>query len=663
MKIPILYQDPDIVVVDKPAGIPTHAPDPGDPYPGDALRIVQAQTGLAYLGMHQRLDADTSGVLLFAARREANRALAAAFECREVRKVYLALVHGAPPRAEGVIDAPIVREHGDRYRVTTLSDPRGLAARTRFRVLSSNAMELSQGQIAHHASHITYHAARSTQHDERLSSYSILELIPETGRPHQIRVHLAHLGCPVVGDPLYGPAGRPAPRLFLHAYQLTLPHPATGERVTFIADKNILAEYAEIIVSSAPSAVMLKMEAHAARDAAARENVILSGLTTQSQAGRNPNEGSRPDQRDPSLALDRHGNWAGNPLRVTDGALFNMKAPHIRDAIAAPDAVRALLRLAVERRAPLAADPRTTIYRLVNGAADGMPGLTADRYGDVLVAAVYDDDSAVPPRPLPDGLAEMLAAATGAAALYAKYRPREAGRIPEGQLSALAPPEPMLGAARREFVAHEEGLAYVVRPGDGLSTGLFPDMREGRARLRAWAAGRRVLNTFAYTCGFGVAATAGGAARVLNLDLSKPVLEWGQANYRANGFDPDPHDFVFGDVFDWLARLAKRGDRFDLVILDPPGFSRTKGRTFSAARDYGELAELAARVTAPSGAILACCNVAELPWKSFRERVLTGVAAAGRTAALNGVYHEPALDFPAPRGQDPYLKMLLLRLS
>ena len=135
MRIPILYQDPDLVVVDKPAGIPTHAPDPGDPYPGDALRIVQAQTGLPYLGMHQRLDADTSGVLLFAARREANKALAAAFEGRSVRKVYLALVHGAPPRAEGVIDAPIVREHGERYRVTTLSDPRGLAARTRYRVL------------------------------------------------------------------------------------------------------------------------------------------------------------------------------------------------------------------------------------------------------------------------------------------------------------------------------------------------------------------------------------------------------------------------------------------------------------------------------------------------------------------------------------------------
>ena len=629
MRIPILYQDPDLIVVDKPAGIPTHAPDPGDPYPGDALRIVQAQTGLPYLGMHQRLDADTSGVLLFAARREANKALAAAFEGRSVRKVYLALVHGAPLRAEGVIDAPIVREHGERYRTATASDPRGLAARTQFRVLSSNAMARSQGQIAHHASRSTQHAARSTQHDERLSSYSILELVPETGRPHQIRVHLAHIGCPVVGDPLYGPADRPAPRLFLHAYQLTLSHPTTGERMTFTAPPEML--YA----------------AAGGKNPTAEDAEDLTPLPP-SPAKRGGSVTPLPSQG---------GGWGVGRW------LVRPTVPHIRDTLAAPDTVRALLRLAVARRAPLAADPQTDIYRLVNGAADGLPGLTADRCGDALVAAIYDEDGVMPPRPMPGELTEMLAEATGAAAIYVKYRPREAGRIPADQLHTLAPSEPVRGPDLHEFVAREEGLAYVIRPGEGLSTGLFLDMREGRARVRAWAAGRRVLNTFAYTCGFGVAAAAGGATRVLNLDLSKSVLEWGQANYRANGFEPDPHDFVFGDVFDWLVRLAKRGDRFDLVILDPPGFSRTKSRTFSAARDYGELAGLAARVTAPGGSILACCNVAELPWKSFRERVLAGVAAAGRTAAVNGVYHEPALDFPAPRGQEPYLKMLLLRVT
>jgi len=351
------------------------------------------------------------------------------------------------------------------------------------------------------------------------------------------------------------------------------------------------------------------------------------------------------------------------PASAQDALIFRLGVTHIRDALAAPDALRALLRLAVARRAPLAADPQTDIYRLINGAADGLPGLTVDRYGGALVAAVYDDDDAMPPRPMPESLVEMLVETPGARAIYVKYRPRQASRIADDQLATFAPTQPIYGPDLGVFVAQEEGLAYVIRPGEGLSTGIFPDMREGRARVRAWAAGRRVLNTFAYTCGFGVAATAGGAQRVLNLDLSKSVLEWGQANYRANGFAPDPHDFVFGDVFDWLARLAKRGDHFDLVILDPPGFSRTKSRAFSAARDYGELAGLAARVTAPGGSILACCNVAELSWRSFRERVLAGVTAAGRAPEVNGVYHEPTIDFPTPMRGEPYLKMALVEVG
>jgi 23S rRNA (cytosine1962-C5)-methyltransferase len=170
-------------------------------------------------------------------------------------------------------------------------------------------------------------------------------------------------------------------------------------------------------------------------------------------------------------------------------------------------------------RLGLAADAETSIYRLIHGGADGLPGLTADRYGGVLVASLYDDGDGLSPRPVPPALLDALAAAAGLDTIYVKYRPRQASRLTDEQLDALAPAGPAAGPPTDEFVAHEDGLAYIVRPGDGLNAGLYPDLREGRGRVRAWSAGRRVLNCFAYTCGFGVAATAGGAQRVLNLDL------------------------------------------------------------------------------------------------------------------------------------------------
>jgi 23S rRNA (cytosine1962-C5)-methyltransferase len=665
MRMPILYQDEDIVVVDKPAGIPTHAAEPGDPYPGDAVRIVQAQLGLSYVGMHQRLDADTSGVLLFAARHDANPALAAAFEERAVRKVYLAIVYGVPRRPVGVIDAPIVRGHDGRYQVTTVKDRLGQAAHTRYRLLAASP-------------------------DGR---FSLLEVVPGTGRSHQIRVHLASIGLPVLGDRLYGkpdersinprrgdrgrpqddkrvlsndrrqvlPLGTPTHlgadewpeaelglRLCLHAYQLTLPHPGSGELMTF----------------SAPPPALFEQ--------------VRAGLPLLGQA-----EGNGP--RGP-----------GSERPAGAG----------RAAARRPRALHELLALAIARRAPLATDPATTIYRLVHGAADGLAGITVDRYGDVAVVSVYDERvfdehreggggrerdeeygegqaldarasagrranaAARPPSggwdgsiALPTEFADALTRVSGVSAIYVKNRPRQANRVREDELTLLAPRQPLVGPDQPEFVAHEEGLGYLVRPGDGFSTGLFPDMRETRFRVRAWAAGRRVLNCFAYTCAFGVAAMAGGAQRVLNLDLSKSVLERGQANYRANGFAPDAHDFVFGDVFDWLGRLARHDERFDLVILDPPGFSKTKHGRFSARQDYGSLAGLAAGLTAPGGLLLACANVAEWPWRAFRDRVLAGLAAAGRSAEVAGVYHEPQIDFPTPAGQEPYLKMLLLRLA
>ena len=371
---------------------------------------------------------------------------------------------------------------------------------------------------------------------------------------------------------------------------------------------------------------------------------------------------------------------AGRPIRSV--------LRRLQPGASAPPGLARLISLALARRAPLAADPETTIYRLINGAADGLPGLAVDRYGAGLVVNVYDEDGATQSRsgpataaaePLAPALLDRLVDLTGAAAVYVKYRQREASRVEDEDLPALAPTAPVAGraaegagstdpaapetAALGEYVAHEDGLAYLVRPGEGWNPGLFPDMREMRGRVRAWAAGRRVLNTFAYTCGFGVAADAGGAARVVNLDVSWPLLERGRANYRANGLTPQPEDFLYGDTFDWLPRLKARHELFDLIILDPPGFARTKTHIFSAARDYGKLAGAAAGVLAPGGLLVACCNVADLSWARFEDRVVAGLDQAWRAAEIVGRYGAPALDFPALPGREGYLKILVARLA
>lgn len=342
--------------------------------------------------------------------------------------------------------------------------------------------------------------------------------------------------------------------------------------------------------------------------------------------------------------------------------------PHMRDHL---DDLQPLIQQAMARRKPLAhAEHPTTMYRLIHGAGDGLPGLAVDHYSqspvdadarpdqpDVVLVANADDPVEATP-----ALLDALEQIAQPRAIYVKHRPKEASRLTEADIAARAPAEPARGEAAPEVAGLENGLTYRIRPGAGFSVGLFLDMREVRQKVRAWAPGRTVLNTFSYTCAFGVVASAGGAARVLNVDLSRTVLEWGQDNYRANNLPVDPHDFVYGDVFDWLGRLARRGQVFDMVILDPPSFSRTRGRRFQAARDYGQLVTLAADVLAPAGLLLACCNLAKLSLSAFRRQVLDGLVQADQRGRIVGTYHEPSTDFPIAPGSKPYLKVLAIEV-
>lgn len=313
--------------------------------------------------------------------------------------------------------------------------------------------------------------------------------------------------------------------------------------------------------------------------------------------------------------------------------------------------VPALLRRASARRAHLPGEG-TTIYRAAHlTETDGL--FTLERIEDIGVLSLYQD--LLPARET--DLAAACGDTLGLRGVYLKRRPPEARHVANTERALLSPPAPVWGEGREELPTTEHGVPFLIRPGLDLSVGLFSDMRPARAWLRGHAR-ERVLNTFAYTCAFGVNAALGGAAVVKNLDASRKVLAWGQENYALSSLPHPDQDFIYGDVFDWLSRFARRGAEFDQVVLDPPSFARGVGGSWRAEKDYPALVALAARVTGWRGQLLACTNHAGVNERAFEKMVLAGADEAGRTAKV-AARLGPGEDYPGAT----HLKVLVVDLD
>ena len=294
---------------------------------------------------------------------------------------------------------------------------------------------------------------------------------------------------------------------------------------------------------------------------------------------------------------------------------------------------------------------QTNAYRLLHGEGDGVPELTVDVYDRYLVASLYSE--ALGARE--EGWLRDLAA-LDYEGVYVKLRPKQASRMRESERKERAPEHAALGRdAPFELEVRENGVPFVVRLGDGLSTGLFLDQRDNRARFAALSAHKRVLNLFAYTCAFGVCAARAGACATINVDVAKAALERGRQNYALSGVGGEAHAFWARDVLELLPRLARRGERFELVALDPPSFASTGGKRFSVERDYERLVGLSLALLAPGGNLLACTNHARLSEREVQRTVGEAARSVGvRTTRVELV--PPPLDHPPTPGRPAHLK-------
>lgn len=530
----VLFEDEHLLVVNKPAGWNTHAPAP---HAGEGIYdwLRHREPRWAELAILHRLDKETSGVLVFGKTPQANKSLADQFEQRRVVKRYLLVSDRSAPSSDLVVRSNIARD-GERYQ-SVAAGGAGEPAETRFKLGARNPAD---------------------------GTWEI-QAEPHTGRTHQIRVHASVNAFPILGDTLYG--GTPATRVFLHAQELIITHPASGEPMTFRAPADF--------------------------------------------------------QADTRLAL----RWAvvdvhGSPAELTNA------------------------------------------FRLIHGAADGWPGWQVERLGDFLLS----QSEAAPTAAQSDQLATWLKQL----ALRGAYHKRLDRRVRQSKTEQASPQLVLGEAAPERFTVRENGLAFELSFNEGYSYGLFLDQRDNRRRLLTGhiaagfplgisPSGFHVLNTFAYTCGLSVAAARAGA-HTTSLDLSKKYLEWGRRNFALNGLDPAAHDFIYGDVFDWLRRLAKKGRQFDAVLLDPPTFSQSKeSGVFRAEKDYGRLVALALPLLKPGGVLFASTNCATLAPEEFLASI-AGALGQARCRAVQEHYFPQPPDFPITRQEPAYLKTVWLRV-
>lgn len=310
------------------------------------------------------------------------------------------------------------------------------------------------------------------------------------------------------------------------------------------------------------------------------------------------------------------------------------------------------IRAAVTRRSPLTT---TDAMRLVFSESDEIPGLIVDRYADWVVCQFLSAGAEAWRETILNELESLLAPRGIYERSDSDIRLKEGLEPRKGLLRGEEPPD---------LVEIQESMTkYLVDLREGHKTGFYLDQRENRAAVSLFSRGRRVLNAFSYTGGFGIAAAVGGAESVLNVDVSAPALAIAQQNARLNRVEADRFQTVEADVFNQLRLHRDRGDSFDLIVLDPPKFAESRSTVDKACRGYKDINLLALKLLSENGLLFTfSCSGAVDPL--LFQKVVAGAAVdAKRHARILRTLDQPS-DHPVSLAmpESRYLKGLIVQV-
>lgn len=295
-------------------------------------------------------------------------------------------------------------------------------------------------------------------------------------------------------------------------------------------------------------------------------------------------------------------------------------------------------------------------YRLVAAESDGLPGIIIDRYNDFLVCQLLSAGAEFHKKQLFDALKQLFPECSLYERSDVPVRKKEGLSERHGVVYGETPPDELV-------IEENNGVKIAIDIKTGHKTGFYLDQRDNRAIAGRYAKGRKVLNCFCYTGGFGVYALQGGASEVVNVDVSEPALALARRNAELNQLDLGKAQFLKQDVFKMLRECRERGDKFDMIVLDPPKFAESKTQLEGACRGYKDINLLACQLLNPNGILLTFSCSGLMTSDLFQKVVADAALDAGREAQIierMGQAADHPISVAYPEGF--YLKGLVVRV-